>query len=484
MSDTLLLQLYYNLPASLRSCAASLRGLYLRSWRYGPETERLVEEALDREYWGPRQWKVWQEERLARVLHRAATQVQYYRDQWAARRRRGDRSSWEYLENWPILEKECVRDNPRAFVADDCDVGNMFHEHTSGTTGKPLSLWWSLKTVREWYALSEARCRRWNGVSRYERWGMLGGQLVTPVSQRNPPFWVWNKGLNQLYMSSYHLAPDLMRYYLEALARYRVIYLIGYTSSLHALAQATLESKLQGLKMTVAITNAEPVYDYQRAAITQAFKCPVREAYGMAEIVVSASECAASLLHLWPEVGWVEVIENNESLLYGASGDLVCTGLLNVDMPLIRYRTGDRGALAGGHGPCQCGRTLPTIVKVEGRADNLLYTIDGRRIGRLDPVFKADLPIREAQVIQEALDCLRVRYVPTADFGQDHERAIIQRLKARMGSVEIIMEPVDAVPREPNGKFRAVISNLHKDQEEFARGITQRGPRVASSKKL
>ena len=37
--------------------------------------------------------------------------------------------------------------------------------------------------------------------------------------------------------------------------------------------------------MTVAITNAEPVYDYQRATIAQAFNCPVRETYGMAEIV-------------------------------------------------------------------------------------------------------------------------------------------------------------------------------------------------------
>jgi phenylacetate-CoA ligase len=262
---------------------------------------------------------------------------------------------------------------------------------------------------------------------------------------------------------------------------------MGYTSSLHALAQATLESELQGLNMTVAITNAEPVYDYQRAAITRAFNCPVREAYGMAEIIVAASECAATRLHLWPEVGWVEVMENNESLPYGASGDLVCTGLLNVDMPLIRYRTGDRGALAGGPGSCQCGRTLPIIGNVEGRADDLLYTMDGRRIGRLDPIFKANLPIREAQVIQEALDCVRVRYVPTANFRPDHESAIIQRLKARMGSVEIIMEPVDEVPREPNGKFRAVICALPKEQEEFAKGtekFTQRFPRPASSKQV
>jgi len=462
MRDTLV-KAYHSLPVSLRSVAASLRGIYLSHWRYGRETERLIEEALDRESWTPSQWKAWHEERLAYVLHRAATRVPYYRAQWAERRRGGDRASWENLENWPILEKTSLRENASAFVSDDCDLRKMFYEHTSGTTGKPLSLWWSKETVRKWYALSEARIRYWNGVSRHNRWAMVGGQLVTPVSQRQAPFWVWNMGLNQLYMSSYHLAPDLMGAYLEAMSRYRVTYLLGYTSSLYALAQAVVDSGRQGIDMAVAITNAEPVYDYQRSTIAQAFNCPVRETYGMSEIVISASECAAGRLHLWPEAGWVEVIEDNRPLRPGVSGDLVCTGLLNADMPLIRYRTGDRGVLGGGLETCQCGRTLPLLESVDGRVDDLLYTRDGRRIGRLDPIFKGDLPIHEAQIIQEALDCVRVRYVPTSEFKPDHESIITQRLHARMGRIKIVMEPLDVVPREPNGKFRSVICNLPKD---------------------
>src|ERR1051325_6919246 len=127
MTDTLL-KAYHGLPVPLRSVAASLRGLYLGYWRYGSETERLVEEDLDRERWMSDQWKAWHEERLAYVLHRAATRVPYYREQWAARRRRGDRASWEYLENWPILEKNSVKGNPRMFVADDCNLRLMFRE--------------------------------------------------------------------------------------------------------------------------------------------------------------------------------------------------------------------------------------------------------------------------------------------------------------------------------------------------------------------
>jgi phenylacetate-CoA ligase len=230
-------------------------------------------------------------------------------------------------------------------------------------------------------------------------------------------------------MSSYHLAPDLMASYLEAMSRYDVSYLYGYTSSIYALAQAVILSGKKDICMAVAITNAEPVYNYQRATIAQAFNCPVRETYGMAEIVTAGSECPAGRLHLWPEAGWVEVIQNSGSSSNSASGDFVCTGLMNDDMPLIRYLTGDRGTLASEIEACQCGRTLPVIESVDGRVDDILYTIDGRRIGRLDPIFKGDLPVEEAQIIQEALDCVRVRYVPTPNFDSDHERVIIQRVR-------------------------------------------------------
>jgi phenylacetate-CoA ligase len=451
----------------MRSVAASLRGLYLHSWRYGPESERLVAEALEREHWNPERYNAWQEERLAYVLHRAATRVPYYREQWAARRRQGNQVSWEYLENWPVLEKESLRHNPTAFVADDCTIEQMFHEHTSGTTGKPLDIWWSRQTVRTWYALFEARCRHWYGVSRQERWAMLGGQLITPRSQSRPPFWVWNAALNQLYMSSYHLAPDLIPYYLDALKRYRIKYVVGYTSSLYAIATEALQAGRNDLHISVAITYGEPVFDYQRRAIVEAFQCPVCETYGMAEIVASASECTAGKLHLWPEVGKVEVFDSAQSIAGGIPGDLVCTSLLNADMPLIRYRVGDSGVLSVGNEACFCGRTLPTLASIEGRTDALLYTLDGRRVGRLSPVFKGPLPVREAQIIQEALGKIRVCYVPTADFTPAAARLIVQRLQERLGMVEVLLEQVDEVPRERNGKFRAVLCNLPAEEREY-----------------
>ncbi len=471
--SSLALRVYQRLPLPARAAAAAARGWQLRGWRYGAETERLVEEALARERWSAEQWSRWRDERLAYVLERAATRVPYYRDQWAARRARGDRASWELLRNWPLLDKEPLRRAPRLFVADDRNPRSMFHEHTSGTTGKSLDLWWSRSTVRAWYALFEARWRRWYGVSRTDRWAIMGGQLIVPVARRRPPFWVWNPAFRQLYLSAYHLAPDLIPHYLDAMRRYRVRYVFAYTSALHALALGADRRQARGLGLRVAITNAEPVLEHQRAAIEDAFGCPVRETYGMSEIVTAAGECEHGSLHGWPEAGVVELLDGASPdaapVAEGDPGDLVCTGLLNADMPLVRYRLGDRAALAPAKESCACGRTLFRFASIEGRIDDTLYTRDGRAVGRMDPVFKSRSPIREAQIIQESLESVRVRIVAADGYSEADGAALARRIRDRLGDVAVQLELVGEIERTSNGKLRAVVCALGPEERERLR---------------
>jgi phenylacetate-CoA ligase len=470
--------LFPHLPAPLQAVAAAARGWQLRRWRYGADTDGLVLAAREREHWDAGQWQAWQAARLRQVLARAATRVPYYRAQWQARLGQapspgaaGADAPWLDLAKWPVLEKGDLRADPRAFLAEDCVPRHMFHEHTSGTTGTPVDLWWSRTTVREWYALFEARWRGWHGVSRHDRWGILGGQIVTPPARRRPPFWVWNAPMRQLYLSVYHLAPDLTPHYIAAIARHRLAYLWGYTSALYALAQDVLRSGRRDLRMRVVLTNAEPLSAEQRDVIGRAFQCPVRETYGMAEIAAAAGECEEGRLHLWPEAGLVEVMRPGtaEALPAGETGELVCTGLINADMPLIRYRLGDCGRLAPASARCACGRTLPLVDAVEGRADDVVLTADGRRIGRLDPVFKGGFPIREAQVVQETVERLLVQVVPAPGYGPDTAAAIRARLAARVGPMQIEVREVPAIPRAANGKFRAVVSRLARAGENRVR---------------
>ena len=460
-----LIALYHHLPPSARNAAATVRGLYLRRWRFGRGTPALIEEALARDAWTPEQWTAWREERLAEVLHRAATRVPFYKYQWDRRRRMGDRSSRELLENWPILDKDAVRENPRLFVADDCDPRHMFHDQTSGTTGKPLETWRSRETVAALYALVKARTTRWHDIPMDARWGRLGGQLVIPVKNRRPPFWVWNRAMLQLYMSSYHLAPDLVPYYLDAMAEYRVEYLAGYPSSLVALAHEVLRLKRRDLKMRGVTTNAEPLTDDQRATISEAFQCRVIQTYGMTEMVASASECPDGRMHQWPEIGHAEVLVEGRPAAPGETGELVCTSLLNPDMPFIRYRVGDRGSMPADGTSCSCGRRLPLLGRIDGRTTDMLLTKDGRQVFWLNPVFYG-LPVRQSQIVQETLARLTVRIAPGLGFSTATARTVEQRLRSRMGEAEIGLEIVEEIERTANGKLQAVVCRIPSAERE------------------
>ncbi|MFN3324124.1 MAG: phenylacetate--CoA ligase family protein [Bryobacteraceae bacterium] len=457
-----LLNLYHQLPAPLRSVAASMRGYYLHWQRYGPETERIVQETFEREHWSPEKMREYQRQRLAQILETAATRVPYYRDLWRARRRAGDHRSWTELENWPILEKQVLRSQPERLVADGYDLNDLVHQQTSGTTGTPLHLWFTRRTLRTWYGMHEARARRWYGVSDGDRWAILGGQLICPAEARQPPFWVWNRGMRQLYLSVYHLSRKTIPAYLDALSRYRIRYLLGYSSALYQLAEVAVADRRTDLTMKVAITNAEPLIPYQRSLIAEAFRCPVRETYGLSELVVMANECERGALHLWPSVGIVEVMDDGKLMPPGCSGELICTGLLSESMPLIRYRTGDRGALAPPDQRCACGRALPILASLDGRQDDLIITRDGRALCHLDLIFKGDLPIHEAQIIQEDLDTIRIRYVPASGYTPSAGETMKRRVRQRVGEVKVILDRVDTIPRGPNGKFRVLISKAKR----------------------
>lgn len=464
-----LMPLYRRSPAALKNLFGTVYGHYLNRWRYGPRSEALVSEALERESWSAERWSTWQDERLAALLHGAAANVPYYREHWRGRRAKGDTSPVDRLENWPLLDKTTVRANATALIAEHTDPKSLFKLETSGTSGTPITTWRSREAMRQWYALVEARWRRWYGVSRFDNWAILGGQEVTSVDRTEPPFWLWNGAGNQLYMSSLHIKPKNISAYVGALTDHKVIHLYGYSSSLAELSRMALDQGLKLPRLKAVVTNAEPLEPFQRAVIAEAFGPNVHTSYGMSEAVAAASECAEGTLHLWPEAGVVEVFadEADVKVTDGSSGRLVCTGLLNTDMPLIRYVIGDRGALAptgAAHSACGCGRSMPRLTGLEGRNIDSLVTADGRKVFWVNPVLYG-LPIFEGQIVQEAVDRIVVNFVPASGFDDSTQQEIAARLRLRLGSVDVRFERMEVIPRGANGKFRAVVNRLAPEAE-------------------
>lgn len=461
--------IYFGLPSFLKEGVASVRGYQLRRWRYSHTTDQQVEDALARESWSDTQWQAWRQPKLTELLRRAATKVPYYRELWSSRPQ--ERKDFETLQNWPVLKKSALRQRPHAFLAEDVDPKQLGVLHTSGSTGTPLKLWQSRQTVQAWYALFEARWRAWHGLSRHDRWAILGGKLVVSAAQQGPPFWVWNAGMNQLYLSSYHLAPNNAAAYVKALTDHKVTYVWGYASALATLARDILEQGLKLPQLRAAISNAEPLYAHQRDLISRAFGCRVYDTYGMTEMACGASECEHGSMHLWPDAGFWEVLSDDSDTPVppGESGRLVCTGLINNDMPLIRYEVGDRVTLADPASVCSCGRKLPMLESVEGRNDDTIITPNGRHVGRLDPVFKSNFPIVEAQVIQDAPDHLLVQIVPAPGCNSDTESALIAALAERAEGMRIDVRRVNCIRRGPNGKFKSVIRLPFESERQGSR---------------
>jgi phenylacetate-CoA ligase len=208
----------------------------------------------------------------------------------------------------------------------------------------------------------------------------------------------------------------------------------------------------------VIISNAEHLHPHQRRALQEGFGCPVRNTYGMSEIGPVATECERGQLHLWSDQLIVEVLDAHDlPVPPGQAGRFVVTSLVNPAMPLIRYVTGDHGSLAA-PGRCDCGRVLPIVASLEGRSIDLLVGVDGRRVFWTNSSVY-DLPIREAQLIQHSLTHTECRVVPDAGFNESHQQKIADRLRERLGPIEVTFTLLDSIPRGKNGKFRSVVSN-------------------------
>lgn len=430
----------------------------MRWWRYSSKAEALVQQVVERDHWTEKDWTNYREDRLEGILDRAVKQVPYYQDLWSERKREGDRSSWHYLENWPILTKELVRGNPKLFLVDDCDPRKMYLDHTGGTTGTPLSIFESRDTVQRWYAMYEARVRRWHQVSYMDRWAIFGGQMVVPLDQQEPPFWIENIGLHQLYLSTFHISRQNTQAYVRKINQFKPTHIVVYPSSATEFALEIVAQDLKIWSPRVVISNAEPLSNTQRKILTDAFHCPVINTYGMGEMVYGAGECKNQKMHSWPDSGFLEVLDDNYAQVsLGGAGSFVMTGLLNWDMPLIRYMVGDRGT-SESPSQCTCGRTLPVLDCIEGRNSDMLVTSDGRKIFWLNPIFY-DLNISQAQIIQEEIDRIRVKVVPAKGFCSEDIDSIITRLHDRVGKMAVVLvDQVDSISREKNGKVRPVIS--------------------------
>ncbi len=451
---------YRHFPVWLQNVAVSAYGAIWHRRRFGPGFEEALRAAKEREGFTPEQWRRYQTERLRELLKVAVTSVPYYREAYQGRgltETRIQRFILDDLPSLPLVGKQEIRPAPRRFVSEK--AGTLHTYLTSGSTGTPLAVFMSPRTRRHWQALYEARCGHWAGVHRGMSRAMIGGRPVVPRGVARPPFWRTNWVEGQLYLSAFHIAPATTADYLAAIHVFAPSYLVGYASAWFILSRFAQEQGRKARPVKAILTSSEKLEPFMRETIEGVFGGPVFDAYSGVEACCLASECEYHRLHVSPDAGIVEILdESGQPVGPGQPGEIVATGLVNLDQPLIRYRTGDVAAWSDE--ACPCGRAMPLLASLEGRLEDVVIGPDGRETVRFHGLYLGLSGIVEGQVVQEALDRILIRVVPGENFRQAEAEEIQRRVRARLGEVSVRVELVERIERTPAGKFKAVVSHV------------------------
>jgi phenylacetate-CoA ligase len=447
---------YDALPVPLQHLAVALYGIKMRRVRFAGVFSRTREWLATTERASRDELRQIQSSELSRVLRHAASQTPYYSELFRTLKLAPEAiRSPEDLARLPLLEKQTLLARGPEFQA--AGIGNVANYFTGGTTGTTLLIPIDAASRQRNYAFF-SRALSWAGVEG-ARGATFAGRPVVPGDCPRPSVvWRWNPAMRNRLFSTYHLSPENARAYSTALCRYAPDYIDSYPSAVAILASLLAESRLPAPQVRAVITSSETLTSSQRDLIEQVFGARVYDQYGSTEQAAWITQCERGTYHVHPEYGIVEILRpTGDPARAGETGEIVCTSFTNDAFPLIRYRTGDL-AIAGEHG-CACGRHFPVVHQIVGRTDDVLVTLDGRRIGRLDPIFKGRRTIREAQVVQESRSRIIVRLVPAPGYAEQDGNAIKKELEARMGrEMDIRIERVDAIERTRTGKFRAVVN--------------------------
>jgi phenylacetate-CoA ligase len=429
----------------------------LHEWCKGKATHAKLAE-LERTQWlAPGALHALQFERLRRHLEWAYREVPYYGrllDDHGLPPRRIQ--SFEDFARIPTLTKDILRQR-LADLQPRTPLRGVQRLSTGGSTGAPVTV----LVDRERSAFTDAarlRAHRWFGVDMGAREVVLWGSPIELGRQdrlRSARDWL----LNSRLLSAFDLGEPALARYAAAVRAFRPQKLYGYASAL-ALLAGYLE-RTGGLPVGDApravFTTAEPLYDFQRTAIATAFHCPVAVEYGCRDGGLVALECPAGGLHIAAEGMHLEVLP---AVSGAAGGELVLTNLESYALPIIRYASGDIGALDPA--PCPCGRGLPRLARVEGRRTDFLVTPSGKLMHALAVIYVLrEIPgLREFQVIQEALDHVRVRVVPAGDLSAAARASIVTGVGGLFeGRARIEVETTESVA-SASGKHRYVISRV------------------------
>ncbi len=397
---------------------------------------------------------------LTNVVAHAHETVPHYRERWAGEYDPSIPLTWEAFMRLPLLTRSDLqtRFDKMKSTRIPAQHGAIAEARTSGSTGTPVcvlktelcGLFWKAFTLREhaWHnrdLLGKLAAIR-QGVKREEGkgWGAATQGVVSTGPAATLP--VGTEVSEQLQWLQQQ-DPD---------------YLLTHPTNLGALAQLSIERGVRLPRLREARTSGELLSPEVRELCLEAWGVTVADMYSTNEVGYIALQCLETgSYHVMAEGVVVEIIDDaGMPCAPGQTGRIVVSSLHNFATPLIRYDIGDYAELGA---PCPCGRGLPALSRIIGRARNMLVLANGERLW---PSFSMRslsevLPVTQYQFVQKAMDLLEARLVVSSPFTQEQESMFVERLRAQMpGGFRVKVVYCETIPRSAGGKFEDFVSEV------------------------
>lgn len=456
-------KVYNLLPIPIQHIAISIFGYFWNKRRFGGVYKDEVIRFKSNENFTTEQWQEYVINQLQLIVLHSFDHVPFYQSVYQANgitREQIENLSINNVGLLPFLSKDDLRQFGQTILMSNAYDKNGEYYGSSGSTGTPAKIYFSKTFHQKWSGAFEARVRNWAGVTRFDARGMIGGRRVVADGNAKAPFYRYNFIEKQVYYSAYHISPANAQDYVNAMWKHKIVYMTGYAVSNYLLALYIKQQHLKVPKLKAVITSSEKLTPEMRSVLEEVYQCKAYDGWSGVEACGMVTECEYGSLHISEDVGLVEIIdENGNEVAEGESGEVVCTGFLNYDQPLIRYRIGDR--MTKGKGPCQCGRHMPIVQEIDGRLEDVVTGPDGRQMVRFHGIFIGIPYIEKAQVIQHSLELIELKIQNTLDLTIEEIELMKQRIISQLGDINVQVEQHATIEQTVNGKYKAVISKIN-----------------------
>ncbi len=307
--------------------------------------------------------------RLKATLHHAYANAPVYRAKFDAAGVHPDElRTLEDLAKFPFTTKKDLRDHyPFGLFAVPREKCARIHA-SSGTTGKPTVVGYTLKDIDTWAgvvarSIRAAGARPGDMVHVSYGYGLFTGGLGA------------HYGAEKLGLTVVPFGGGQTERQVQLIQDFRPDIIMVTPSYMLAIADEVERQGIdpRSLSLRIGIFGAEPWTEEMRRDIEQSAGIDAVDIYGMSEVMGPgvANECVETKdgPTIWEDHFYPEIIDpdTGEVLPDGQEGELVFTSLTKEALPIIRYRTRDLTRLLPG-----TARTMRRMQKITGRSDDMM----------------------------------------------------------------------------------------------------------------